>query len=559
MRSVARGFPVSPNSSDDLAGTDRFTEWLSRYPEWRVVAVVGLTAGLIRLYLFLTSYCISADGVAYIAMARDFHAGRAEKALAWVFSPLYPWLISMTYRAVPNWEIAGELLSIVFGTATVVMLYYLMREVFARRAVAAGAAALAAIHPLMAAFSASVRTEAGYIALMTAAMLLFVRGARLRRIWLIAAASVACGFAYLYRTEGVGVPVLAVAVLTAGSLLWKRWTLRWGMGAAAVLGAMFLLIASPYLVWMRHYTGHWTVGREVGVVTMEATGSTIGELNQWRKLGYRPATSWLTAIRMDPAAYLKKVGRGFFSSCYTFVQALGPLLFAALLLGLWFRGRSLLSNWGETTLAALVLFYFSGFVLTDTGTRLMLHVAPFTLGWVAIGFAEAAQWLDARLRASASPLRHLRAGPAIALVVAAALLPRTLYPLGYDQRGLRYAGREIARRGGGPATVAGPDVRAAFYANASFLRLPARPAGGTTLCRWLADHRTADYLMIDDRGERHWHAGKDTACLSLIKRYPRVGRTYYDLFAVNRAAPAAPGARSLAPPDDSGNATASAH
>ena len=59
----------------------------------------------------------------------------------------------------------------VFGTAGVVLLYYLMREVYGRRGVAAGAAALAAIHPMLAGFSASVRTEAGYIALVTAALL----------------------------------------------------------------------------------------------------------------------------------------------------------------------------------------------------------------------------------------------------------------------------------------------------------------------------------------------------------------------------------------------------
>ena len=97
----------------------------------------------------------------------------------------------------------------------------------------------------------------------------------------------------------------------SGALVWRRWTVRWGLGAAAVLVSTFLLVAAPYLLWMRTYTGHWTVGRELGVVTMEATGSTMGRLEQWREMGYRPATSWLTALRLDPAAYLKKVARDF--------------------------------------------------------------------------------------------------------------------------------------------------------------------------------------------------------------------------------------------------------
>jgi hypothetical protein len=332
---------------------------------------------------------------------------------------------------------------------------------------------------------------------------------------------------------------LGVIILTGGALIWRRWTLGWGLSAAAMLVATFLVVAAPYLLWMRAYTGHWTVGRELGVVTMEATGSTMGQLEHWREMGYRPTTSWLTALRLDPAAYLKKVARDLFGSCYAFVQALGPLLCAGLIIGLWADGRMIAARWAEAMLAALVVMYFAGFVLTDTGPRLMLHVVPFTFGWVVIGLVEAAGWLDARLALTHSPLGRMLSGPAVVVVIAIALLPRTLFPLGYDQRGMRYAGEEIARRGGAPATVAGSDTRVAFYAGAGFIPLPARPAAGEGLCGWLAAHRVADYLMIDDREERRW-AAAGGPCLNPIKRYPRVGTTYYDLFAVRGADGVAP-------------------
>jgi hypothetical protein len=539
MGLVTRGAALAQSYPDGSASADRFTRFLSRYSERRVIGTLAVSAALIRLYLVLTSYCIAADGVAYIAMAREFDAGRAQNALAWVFSPLYPWLISTTHRAIPNWELAGELLSMAFGTAGVVLLYYLMREVYGRRGVAAGAAALAAIHPMLAGFAASVRTEAGYIALVTAALLFMVRGVDRKRIASVAAAATLCGLAYLYRTEGAGVPALAVIVLTGGAWVWRRWTLRWSHGAAGVFIVTFLLIAAPNLIWMRAYTGHWTVGRELGVVTMEATGSTMGQLEQWREMGYRPATSWMTAIRLDPAAYLKKVARDFSGSCYSFVQALGPLLCVGLIVGLWTDGRAIATRWAEAMLAALVVMYFVGFVLTDTGPRLMLHVVPFTLGWVVIGLVEAARWLDARLSLTHSPLGRMLAGPMVVFVVAIAMLPRALFPLGYDQRGMRYAGEEIAGRGGAP-TVAGADTRVAFYAGAGFIPLPAGPAAGEDLCGWLAAHRRAGYLMMDDRGERRWGGAEGRPCLNLIKRYPRVGTTYYDLFVVRGADADAP-------------------
>jgi dolichyl-phosphate-mannose-protein mannosyltransferase len=534
MGLVARGASLAQRYPEGSASADRLTRWLSRYSERRVVGALAAGAALIRLYLVATGYCISADGVAYIAMAREFRAGRAQSALAWVFSPLYSWLISIASHAIPNWELAGELLSAVFGTAGVVLLYYLMREVYGRRGVAAGAAALAAIHPMLAGFGAAVRTEAGYIALVTAALLVLIGAVERKRVALVAAAGMLCGLAYLYRTEGIGVPALAALILVAGPFVWRRWTLGWGFGAAAILVAAFLLIAAPYLLWMRANTGHWTVGRELGVVTMEATGSTVGQLEQWRKLGYQPTTSWLTALRVDPSAYLKKVGRDFSGSCYAFVKALGPLLCAALVIGLWAEGGAIAARWGEAMLAGIIAMYFVGFVLTDTGPRLMLHVVPFTLGWVVVGLVEAAGWLDARLSLAHSPLGRMLSGPAIVALVAIALLPRTLFPLGYDQRGLRYAGKEIARRSarGAMVGVAGPDTRVAFYAGATFIPLPVKPGPGEDLCGWLAARSRARYLMIDDRGERRWGGVGGSPCLNLIKRYPRVGATYYDLFAV---------------------------
>ena len=85
----------------------------------------------------------------------------------------------------------------------------------------------------------------------------------------------------------------------------------------------------------------------------------------------------------------------------------------------------------------------------------------------------------------------------------------------------------------------GSDTRVAFYAGAGFIPLPARPAAGEGLCGWLAARRVADYLMIDDREERRW-AAAGGPCLNPIKRYRRVGTTYYDLFAVRGADGVAP-------------------
>src|SRR5260370_38555069 len=102
-------------------------------------------------------------------MAREFAAGEPGKALDNVFSPLYPYVVSLAHSLVTDWEVAGNLVSALLGTAAIATVYYMTREVFERRDLAFGAAGLAAIHPELAAYSAPVRTGAGFLLLMTVA------------------------------------------------------------------------------------------------------------------------------------------------------------------------------------------------------------------------------------------------------------------------------------------------------------------------------------------------------------------------------------------------------
>jgi len=90
-------------------------------------------------------------------------------------------------------------------------------------------------------------------------------------------------------------------------------------------------------------------------------------------------------------------------------------------------------------------------------------------------------------------------------------------------------------RKNGKTTVAGTDARVAFYADSEFISLPPHPAGDEHICGWLAAHPRADYLMIDDRTERRWGGVWGRPCLRLVKRYPRVRKTYYELFAAKSA------------------------
>jgi len=527
------------------------------------VLVVALA---IRIYLAMTSYCISGDGVAYLAIARQFADGRWHGALNAVYSPLYPLLISLMHSRFLDWEMTGNLLSVILGTAAVATTYWMTREAFGRRDLALGAAILMALHPETTAYSASVRTEAGYLFLTTGAGWLLLKASNQRRVLIAAVAGITAGLAYLYRTEAIGFLALGIFWLFLSGWVWKRASLAWALTAAGIFAGAFIVVAAPYLAYLRFSTGHWSIGREFAAAMMYGMGDVAHDGDQWRRLGWSATASPLAIILDTPRLYAAKVGWYFLVSFYNFVQALDPLLTVMLAIGIWASKHTLSvgvsssvgnegsepsgslfgsaphlvattkgdpNRNGEILLVAIVLFYFGGFTLSYTGTRFMAHLIPFVFGWVTAGIIvvseQAAQWFKPSIRRSVFAV-----GPAI---IALTLLPRTLWPIGYDMRGVRYAGDAIARIKKGPAAVAARDGRAAYYAGARLIQLPRTPPA--EVCEWLlANH--GDFLLIGNHDEHDFNLTPTPHCLKLLKRYPRYRSQYYDLYAVQPIEPVSP-------------------
>ena len=485
--------------------------------------LVGLA---IRIWLSLTSFCVSGDGPAYIGMARSFADGDWRTPLGAVFSPLYPLLMAGMHRLIPDWEINGNLLSAILGTGAIGSIYLLTKEVFADSKIALGAAALTAIHPDLAALSASVRTEAGYIFFTTLAVWLILRATREGSLPLAAGAGAVVGLAYLYRTEAVGLILLNAIFPALSALLWQRDR----FARSIVLGLVSLAAASalvaPYVFFLHAATGHWTIGRELDVVILLGLGAASPNKSHFESFAFSAHVSPLTELMSHPRLYLSKVREDLVDSFYNLLQAEGPLVAILLAIGLWKRGRRLFRNPAEAFLLFLVLSYFGGFALTRTGTRFLIHLIPYTFGWVIIGLAALTEYIQTLGDSLSWLVPELLPAAVLALI----LLPQALWPIGYDMRGARYAGEEIARRNAHAGSVIARDGRVAWYANAHFLALPTSKV--TSFCDWLAAQNNPGYVLIGEHDERQFGITPRTSCLGFIKRYPRYGSGYYDLYAV---------------------------
>lgn len=497
----------------------------------RLLAIIVAAAFVIRIYLALTNYCISGDGVSYVLMANEFAAGNWRAALGSVFSPLYPLMIAALKPVFGDVELTGELISVLMGTAAVGTIYLMTREAFCVGRddagtgwIPIGAAGLSAIHPDLAAYSGSVRTEAGYIFLTTTAAWLIMRASNKRRLSLAAASGIVAGLAYLFRTEGIGFIVLGVCFFPAASSLWRMNSLRWALCASVIFAFAMAAIATPYVVALHGITGRWTLSREFTAAMMYGMGGVADNSQHWRNLGFSTKVSPLAPIFVSPRLYLEKVAADSAASAYAFAKAMGPLLSLLMIIGLWSRGREIGRSAGEILLAALVGCYFAGFSLSYTGARFMVHLIPFALGWVVIGIERMTDLIP--IFATARTWRIPKG--AFAGVVALSLIPQTLWPLGYDMRGVRYAGKDIAKYAAGPRTVVARDGRFAYYAGAQFIELP----DVNNLCRWLEVQDRPDFLIVGNRDERRFNVSADSPCLRFMRRYPRYGSGYYDLYAV---------------------------
>jgi len=196
-----------------------------------VVAAIVSGGAALRWWLVTRNAGITMDSPLYVSMAEALRGG--EKAIGPAHHG-YSALIAAIGLLVPGRELPGRSLSFAAGLALIPLVYLLARRAVSRPW-AAMAAALVALHPLLAVYAGPIMTETTYLAFATAGLLLLERGHGM-------AGGSALGLAYTVRPEAL--VITPVAALLA----------RGGMRGAVRLLAGFALIAGPYagyLTWER--------------------------------------------------------------------------------------------------------------------------------------------------------------------------------------------------------------------------------------------------------------------------------------------------------------------
>ena len=467
---------------------------------YRLFAAALFVAAAVRFYLLWQYYCISSDGIYYIEAAKDFFAGNIAAGLASVYPPGYPVLIAAVFPLVGDWELAGQLLSLLFGVLLLWPLYLLFRDVYNER-VAVIACFLAAVSPFLARYSAHVRTESPFLFFSVLALLLFDRAIENKLLGYFLYGGLAAGFAYLVRPEALGFLVIVPAFLGFRWLIKKEPGISRIVTSSTVVAAAFMVFALPYIVYLSIDTGHWgAVSRKAGVTLAISLGeSGLLQSDDGSDGANAESQEFVELIRRHPGQYLKKVALGFFPAVWAFFEALHFTYVPFLLLGWFVIFRERFWERKDFLILVFVGFYIFAFMLIYVKRRYSLQVVPVSLGWAALGMI----WIWRYLNDTFSSRTRRVVALLLSVAFLAGTLPKTLSSISRDKAYIREAGWYLRERNSsGGLNVAVIDVRITFYARANAILIFGTEE--SALPGQLREGK-ADYLAMDAKAWRKFY------------------------------------------------------
>ena len=420
--------------------------------------LIGITF-VLRLYAVLMAQGIAYDGAHYGFVARDFLKGDFTKGLSSPAPPLYPFLISLLSPDPAHVEITGRLLSLFWGTFTVIPLFYLIKEAVGRRE-AIFSALFYSFHPYLVTYSGMLLSEATYWGLLILSVYLFWTGLRREKVWKISLSGVFLGLAYLTRPEGIGYILVFLAWIVVDGVLKKRW-FRTFVFNGVLISSIFIL-SIPYVIYVHQETGQWLISKKAveaqsqlfkkSIVNIEPSKG-IEETNPEKK---NSKIVWVT----------RNIVHHLPSVIYHYLRAYHFSLWLFLLFGLIRIRQKMIAF--ELFSASLILFHLislSSFL--PSTIRFSVPVIPLSLFWAGAGILEMRRYSE-KIKIS-NPEKVVFW---LILFVILIQLPQSLTPERRHRAEQKKVGLWLKQNTPPDAIIMSNSPQEAFYAEREFIMLP---------------------------------------------------------------------------------------
>lgn len=437
-----------------------------------MLAFIGAFA--VRFYLLYFSNVMTPDGVLYIKYARLIGSGAWEKVAEFSFIHLYLFLVSLSYKVFPDWEMAGRMVSVLMGSLTVIPFFLLIKGMFGVR-IAAISSFFYVINPRLADYSSDVLREPAFWFFSVTALWLAWEGISKRNFLYLILSSFSTGLSIFTRIEGVSV----FAVI----FIWMIWYyLKCDRDPKRLLQSLLIFIfilpvlLLPFLVLLRVKLGQWDLSDAMVKIPGLLMTNNIEALELTTDVSQTMPTK--LAIFVELAKSHKYVI--FLSdTILKLIKSINVVFVFLAIMGIF--GRKSI-NYNKNEIPAAIwfgVFFLTAFIyITKThylSARHGLLMGIPLLIWSGIGFFELndriSLWLK-KVRPAHFLTRNITAVLIFAVLIA--ILPMTLSPGGYEKRELKKAGIYLKSMGYSGVVFAGEPrlYRIAFYANSEFNPLP---------------------------------------------------------------------------------------
>lgn len=408
LRETAKNFSTRPCPADaPLEISRRFAAI------WLAIFLLACAALLYKQIAFSQIATSDACGY-YLPLARAYAAGGAWQHP--MVPPAYPLATGMLAERLavtddPH-EFAGRIISAASVIGIVVCVYCIGWLLWSRR-LGLAAAALTAVNPWIIRIGGNVGPSQMYGLFLCLAILFLVVYCQKPSLLAAVGAAVFSALAALSRSEGIFMPLLALAVpILCVCRSWRRW-LR-AAGHVAVIIVVVLAAWWPRLSFMRAETGMYVLDVRV-LQALPWTRNCVDRA--WFKLPDQVESD----RRERPYRRSHTAGEVFQEAAESLVMVIGPVTWV--LAGLWIVGRRKvpLRCAGQWIIAAVIVAQLAMVLPVKMDRRYVAAVAGPAQIWGGLGLIVLAE----RLRNVRSALRKL--GESISLqmvgvsVLAAAL------------------------------------------------------------------------------------------------------------------------------------------
>ena len=502
----------------------------------------------VRIYLSVFTYVIKNDSVAFMQNAKYFASGDFSSALGHDYHPLYSLIMAVVYKVVPNMELSGTIVSLFFGTLTVIVFYLIGKSVFDRK-ISLVSAIILAFHPYAVRFSVDIISDSTYLFFFISAFGLGYFAITNRKLLLFALTGICSALAYLTRPEGIGIIIIvafwcALKDCVKIKVLWKE-----KLVSVLILVVSFLVFSMPYLIFIKTETGSWSLTKKKSVSDLAGLGEVLKTLKSDRLVeegndkekkvsdlaepgkvlaatindrlvkegSDKKKSYWRDIIKQMTArkSNFKIHMNGILHVIKKYVSTFHPFLFIFLIIGVinWTRidkKRFFGIYVTSTILFYLIILYRLNLTHLGHGDNIYQypsrrHLMPLVIPgvfFVGLGVYAAGAWIHEKFHNC-----HFIVGfkellkstwivqLIVLIIVVSVLLPKTLKPQRFDKHGIKVVGQWIKTNSHKPSPVILSDSsRNAYYAGGKHVQMY-----GINDALGEAQARKADYMIIMQR------------------------------------------------------------